>query len=65
MRSDDTRPRIGGAMDYAALATRNRPKDADSMRVAVHELRSRGYGDLAIAQATGLSIEAVRRFTGP
>ncbi len=47
-----TRPNVGGPLNYAALAALHRPKDVDTMRVAVHELRSRGYSALAIAQAT-------------
>jgi hypothetical protein len=46
------------------LATLPLPLDAQAMRVAVHELRNRGMSDYAIAGATGLSVEYVRRTLG-
>lgn len=55
------RPSIGGPLDLAALAKLHTPKTTDELRVACHELRARGYSDHAIAHATGLSAEAVRR----
>lgn len=53
---------IPGALDYAALAALNRPRDRDAMRVAVHELANRGFGDHEIAAACELAVEQVRRF---
>jgi hypothetical protein len=66
---------LGGVLDLAALAAltgrdetaerhRHRPEDAQTMRAAIHELRSRGLGDYDIAAATGLSVEYVRRVLG-
>jgi hypothetical protein len=55
------RSRIGGVLDYAALARLNRPRTADEVRVAVHELAARGMGDYEIASACELAVEQVRR----
>ena len=57
---------IGGALDYAALTgrDRHRPQTHDEMRGAARELRDRGYSDHAIAAATGLSVEQIRRMLG-
>ncbi|HUN73363.1 MAG TPA: hypothetical protein VMU40_02495 [Steroidobacteraceae bacterium] len=52
---------IGGTLDYAALAALNRPRTREEMRVAVHELAARGMTDYAIAHATDLAVEQVRR----
>lgn len=43
---------------------RFRPQTRDEMRIAVHELASRGWTDYGIAQATELSVEQVRRLLG-
>jgi hypothetical protein len=51
--------------DYAALARLNRPRDHDEIRVAIHELASRGMGDYEIASACELAVEQVRRMLGP
>jgi hypothetical protein len=51
-------------IDYAELITLNRPKDAQAIRAAIHELRNRGFGDHEIAAATALSVEYVRRVLG-
>jgi hypothetical protein len=45
---------------YSFRATINRPADARTMRVAIHELRNRGLGDYEIANATALSVQYVR-----
>lgn len=50
--------------DYAALARLNRPRDHDEVRVAIHELASRGMGDYEIARACELAVEQVRRMLG-
>jgi orotate phosphoribosyltransferase-like protein len=50
--------------DYDSRAIEHRPQTIDEMRCACHELASRGYTDGAIASATGLSTEAVRRLIG-
>jgi hypothetical protein len=50
--------------DTAALANQHQPKDVDAMRMAVHELRNRGFGDHCIADVTSLSVEYVRRTLG-
>ena len=52
---------IGGSLDLAALAKLHAPKTSDELRAACHELRSRGYSDHGIAQATGLSVSAGRQ----
>lgn len=51
---------------HAELAgrDRHRPQTRDELRVAVHELASRGYTDYGIAAATGLAVEQVRRMIG-
>jgi hypothetical protein len=51
----------GDPNDRARLATQNRPRDAQAIRAAIHELHGQGLGDYAIAGATGLSVEHVRR----
>lgn len=56
---------IGGVLDLTALARLHAPKTTEELRVACHELRSRGYSDHGVAAATGLSVEAVRRLLGP
>jgi hypothetical protein len=35
--------------------------DREQQHRAIHELAADGHGDLTIAQATGLSVEMVRR----
>ena len=55
---------IGGPLDYARLARLNRPRTADEVRVAVHELAARGMGDYEIARACELAVEQVRRILG-
>jgi hypothetical protein len=57
-----SRSTIGGPLDYAALARLNRPRTHEEMRVAVHELATRGMDDYEISRACELSVEAVRRF---
>jgi hypothetical protein len=52
---------IDGAIDYAALARLNRPRDREAIRAAIHELASRGMGDYEIASACELAVEQVRR----
>jgi hypothetical protein len=58
--------RIGdslGADSLAEITGRNkhRPSTREELKVAVHELASRGYSDHSIAAATGLAIEQIRR----
>lgn len=55
---------IGGRLDLHALALLHCPQTRDEMRVAVHELASRGMTDHTIAVATGLAVEIVRRMLG-
>lgn len=55
---------IPGRLTLAALARLHAPRTTDELRVACHELLSRGYSDHGIAAATGLPIEAVRRLLG-
>jgi hypothetical protein len=57
-----TARRIGGSLDTAALSrlhfhTLDREQQADAIR----RLAADGQGDRTIAQATGLSVEQVRR----
>ena len=52
---------LGEPNDYRRLAEMNRPKDLDTMRCAVHELRSRGLSERDIGAALQLNPEAVRR----
>lgn len=54
--------RIGAALDYAALAgrDRHRPSDRQTLRAAVVELRQRGLTHRDIGQALELSEAAVR-----
>jgi hypothetical protein len=59
-----TRRAIGGPLGIRDLALLHRPLDREEMRAAVVELRSRGMTDYAIAAATGLSVEMVRRMRG-
>ena len=70
-----SRRTLGGTLDLAALAAltrrdvtaerhQHRPQDAQTMRIAIHELRARGFGDYDISAATGLSVEYVRRVLG-
>lgn len=59
------RSNVGGVLDLDALARLHAPKTSDELRVACHELRTRGYSDHDIAAATRLSVEAVRRLLGP
>ena len=47
--------------DRAQRATQHRPRDAQAILAAIHELRSQGLGNNEIAGATGLSVEYVRR----
>jgi hypothetical protein len=51
-------------IDFTALATLNRPLDAQAMRAAIHELRHRGMSDYGIAAATQLDVAYVRRVLG-
>ncbi len=58
---------IAGTLDWGALygqRDQHRPQTREQMRVAVYELRSRGYTDHEIAAATRLSVEQVRRMLG-
>lgn len=48
-------------LDYASMAALHRPRTRDEMRVAIHELASRGLGDHEIAQACELAVERARR----
>ena len=68
-----TRRSIGDEIDLAGLAAltdvtldrhRHRPQDAQAVRAAIFELRSRGLGDYAISGATGLDVAYVRRVLG-
>lgn len=54
----------GGVLDLAALAQLHRPRTREELRAAVHELTARGMTDYAIAAATGLAVEQVRRVLG-
>jgi len=61
--------RIGGTLGVESLAAlsgreRHRPQTHDEMRASARELRDRGYSDHAIAAATGLSVEQIRRMLG-
>jgi hypothetical protein len=56
--------KFANSLKLEALRNLHRPKNQDELRVACHELRSRGFGDHGIASATGLSVEAVRRLLG-
>jgi hypothetical protein len=58
--------RIGGVLDYAALTGKDwhRPATREEMQIAAHEMAARGMTDYAIAAATGLSVEQVRRMLG-
>ena len=47
--------------DHARRATLNRPRDAQAILAAIHELRSRALSDYAIATAIGASVEFIRR----
>lgn len=42
----------------------HRPQTQDEMRAAVCEMAARGMTDHTIAQASGLSVEMVRRMLG-
>lgn len=55
---------IGGTLGMRELALLHAPRTRDEMRVAVHELASRGMTDYGIAAATGLAVEQVRRMIG-
>lgn len=61
--------RIGGVLTLEALTAltgrdQHRPQSRDEMRVAVHEMASRGMTDHTIAAAKCLSVEQVRRLLG-
>lgn len=43
---------------------RHRPQTREDMRAAVHDLEHCGWTDYAIAHATGLAVEQVRRLIG-
>ena len=59
-----SRSNIGGLLDYRKLADLNKPKDEATLRAAAIELRSRGLTDRDVAEALGLSTDAVTTLVG-
>lgn len=62
-----TPSRAGGTFDWRDLygqRAERPPKTHDAMRAAVHEMAARGMSEHAIAGATKLSVEQVRRMLG-
>ena len=53
-----------GALGPPSGRDRHRPQTREEMRAAARELRDRGYSDHAIAAATSLSVEQIRRMLG-
>jgi hypothetical protein len=53
--------RIGGSLDYAALARLYRPTDEAAIAQAAHELAAQGLTERDIGQHLGLDPTAVRR----
>ena len=54
----------GDGHDYRERANLNRPRDTDTLRAAVHELRARGLTARDVAQALGLAETAIATLLG-
>jgi hypothetical protein len=47
--------------DRAQRTTQHRPRDAQAIRAAIQERRSRGFGDYEVANAMAVSVEYMYR----
>jgi hypothetical protein len=60
-----TRSHIGGVLNRAALARMHfHALDREEQTKTIRRLAAAGHGEHTIAQATGLSVEQIRRVLG-